>query len=312
MNISGAGLRGRHRRPLGERGHGQHDVKRRPTSTHLDVGRPRLEPAERCRDPIAAFGERIEHIWPCSSVTTVRGAPRAGPATVNVTPGNTLPVASRTTPASRPAGCADAASTPTASRQPAHTSVRRISRNTRHPGRLRIAERVDLWPGHQRVHRAGRGRGTTGLPAVVATVLLSWPPLLSRETVAESLQDVTRPTKWWTAAIGTEPVEILRKALCFHQDCVPAFRAPADIPTRDRLAVELRRSRLGRHRNHMVVTPGEVLLPTRTVRRPNAVEAGPPSWSPLPVTDAYPRASDPLHASRRPHHRKPAHAYSRI
>ena len=66
------------------------------------LGRPRFEPTERCGDQVAAFGERIETYWPCSSVTTVRGAPRAGPATVNVTPSNTLPVASRTTPASRP------------------------------------------------------------------------------------------------------------------------------------------------------------------------------------------------------------------
>ena len=63
-------------------------------------------------------------------MTTVRGAPRAGPATVNVTPGNTLPVASRTTPASRPSCCADAASTPSANRQAAHRNVRRIQQHT--------------------------------------------------------------------------------------------------------------------------------------------------------------------------------------
>ena len=64
------------------------------------------------------------------------------------------------------------------------------------------------------------------------------------------------------------------EALCFHQHCVSAFRAPAHIRTRDRLAVELRRNRLGRDGDHMVVTPGKVLLQTRTVRRPDAVEAG--------------------------------------
>src|SRR5215203_2814319 len=63
---------------------------------------------------------------PSSSVTAVCDAAGGPPVTVNLTPGKTFPVVSRTTPPSRPAGCADAASTPAPSRQTVHTNIRRI------------------------------------------------------------------------------------------------------------------------------------------------------------------------------------------
>ena len=108
LDIGGARFRGGHRDPSGG---ARRRAPNRASPDRFDIDRVvRFEPAERRLDHVAAGGRLSSSYRPRSSVTTVRGATTTVPVTVTSTPGNSPPVASRTTPASCPVGCANSPS----------------------------------------------------------------------------------------------------------------------------------------------------------------------------------------------------------